>query len=238
MDGLTVKEHLLRLAENGRKAFTEKLNPGVEHILGIRVPDLRRLAARIAKTDWENYLETADIFYMEERMLQGMVLGCIRPDADLDTYLHRVTKFVWIINSWSVCDTFKFGGGKHFVNMHRDRLWEYLKEWMHAEGEYEVRFGVVQAMENFIDEGHIHELLGCLDAVRHEGYYVKMAVAWALSVCFVRFPDITMDYLRQNSLDDFTYNRALQKIVESYRVDAQVKQQIRAMKRPAVAQDK
>ena len=122
--------------------------------------------------------------------------------------------------------------------MHRERLWEYLKEWMHAEGEYEVRFGVVQAMENFIDEGHIHELLGCLDAVRHEGYYVKMAVAWALSVCFVRFPDITMDYLRQNSLDDFTYNRALQKIVESYRVDAQVKQQIRAMKRPAVAQDK
>ena len=67
---------------------------------------------------------------------------------------------------------------------------------------------------------------------------MKMAVAWALSVCFVRFPDITMDYLRQNSLDDFTYNRALQKIVESYRVDAQVKQQIRAMKRPAVAQDK
>lgn len=238
LDGLTVKEHLLRLAENGRKAFTEKLNPGVEHILGIRVPDLRKLAARIAKTDWENYLETADIFYMEERMLQGMVLGCIRPDADLDTYLHRVTKFVWIINSWSVCDTFKFGGGKRFVNMHRDRLWEYLKEWMHAEGEYEVRFGVVQAMESFIDEGHIHELLGCLDAVRHEGYYVKMAVAWALSVCFVRFPDITMDYLRQNSLDDFTYNRALQKIVESYRVDAQVKLQIRAMKRPAVAQDK
>ena len=108
---MTIKEHLLQLAERGNKKFTESLNPGVEHVLGIRVPDLRKLAARIAKDGWEAYLDTADTYYMEERMLQGMVLGCIRPDADIEVYLHRVTCFVWNINSWSVCDTFKFGGG-------------------------------------------------------------------------------------------------------------------------------
>ena len=81
LDGLTIKEHLLQLAERGNKKFTESLNPGVEHVLGIRVPDLRKLAARIAKGDWEAYLDAADTYYMEERMLQGMVLGCIRPDA-------------------------------------------------------------------------------------------------------------------------------------------------------------
>ena len=48
MDDLTIKEHLLELAEKGNKPFTESLNPGVEHVLGIRVPDLRKLAARIA----------------------------------------------------------------------------------------------------------------------------------------------------------------------------------------------
>lgn len=231
LDGLTVKEHLLRLAEEGNKPFTESLNPGVEHVLGIRIPALRRLAARIARTDWEAYLDTADTFYMEERMLQGMVLGCVKPDADVEVYLHRVTKFVWIINSWSVCDTFKFGGGKKFIATHADRLWEYLKEWMRAEGEYEVRFGVVMAMSLFTDEAHIAELLSCLDDIRHEGYYVKMAVAWALSVCFVKFPTLTMDYLRYNRLDTFTYNKALQKIIESYRVDAPTKEVIRTMKR-------
>ena len=153
LDGLTVKEHLLRLAEEGNKPFTESLNPGVEHVLGIRIPALRRLAARIARTDWEAYLDTADTFYMEERMLQGMVLGCVKPDADVEVYLHRVTKFVWIINSWSVCDTFKFGGGKKFIATHADRPWEYLKEWMRAEGEYEVRFGVVMAMSLFHRRG-------------------------------------------------------------------------------------
>ena len=231
LDGLTIKEHLLQLAERGNKKFTKSLNPGVEHVLGIRLPDLRKLAARIAKEGWEAYLDAADTYYMEERMLQGMVLGCIRPDTDVEVYLHRVTRFVWNINSWSVCDTFKFGGGKRFIEANKDRLWEYLTAWMRAEGEYEIRFGVVMAMKYFIDEEHIGELLSLYDGIRHEGYYVRMAVAWALSECFVKFPGQTMMYLKQNSLDKFTYNKALQKITESYRVDAVTKDVIRGMKR-------
>lgn len=231
VDGLTIKEVLLELAENGNRKFTESLHPGVEHILGIRIPDLRKLAVRIAKGDWELYLSTADTFYMEERMLQGLVLGCIRPGKDVDAYLNRVTDFVHIINSWSVCDTFKFGGGRRFIEENRERLWEYLKYWMHAAGEYEIRFGTVMSMQLFIDEEYVGELLTEYDRIRHEGYYVKMAVAWALSVCFVKYPDCTLDYLKNSSLDDDTYNKALQKIVESYRVPADLKAVVRSMKR-------
>ena len=174
LDNLTIKEHLLELAERGNKSFAESLNPGVEHVLGIRIPDLRKLAVRISHTDWEEYLLTADTFYMEERMLQGMVLGCIKPDADVEYYLQRVTRFVWIINSWSVCDTFKFGGGKRFIAENKERLWHYLVGWMHAQGEYEIRFGVVMSMQLFIDDEHIEQLLEEYDAIRHDGYYVKM----------------------------------------------------------------
>ena len=102
---------------------------------------------------------------------------------------------------------------------------------MQAEGEYEIRFGVVMAMQLFIDEEHIGELLSLYNMIHHEGYYVRMGVAWAISVCFVKFPQQTMAYLQQNSLDNFTYNKALQKIVESYRVDAATKDVIRGMKR-------
>ena len=229
---LDIKAELLRLAEQGNKPFTQSLNPGVPNVLGIRIPLLRKLAARIAKGDWKVYLTTADTYYMEERMLQGMVLGCTRPDRDVEVYLERVTRFVHMINSWSVCDTFKFGGGKKFIEANRDRLWQYLKDWMQAKGEYEIRFGVVMSMQLFIDEEHIDELLRLYDGIRHEGYYVKMGVAWALSVCFVKFPDITLRYLQgPNSLDNFTYNKALQKITESYRVDAASKQTIKGMKR-------
>lgn len=102
---------------------------------------------------------------------------------------------------------------------------------MQAEGEYEVRFGVVMGMQIFIDESYVKAYLQKLDAITHEGYYVRMAVAWALSVCFVKFQELTLAYLQNNSLDNFTYNKALQKIVESYRVSPEMKAIIRAMKR-------
>lgn len=230
-NGLSIKEHLLKLSENSNKLFAQTLNPGVENVLGLRIPDLRKLASGIAKSDWEAYLATASTFYMEERMLQGMVLGCIKPDNDIEKYLARVTRFVKIINSWSVCDTFKFAGGKKYVSLYADRIWEYLKTFMHADGEYEIRFGVVMAMGYFIDDAHIDALLNLLDGIRHEGYYVKMAVAWALSYCLVKYPEKTMDYLSHSSLDNFTYNKSIQKAIESFRVDDSLKAKLRTMRR-------
>ena len=75
------------------------------------------------------------------------------------------------------------------------------------------------------------QVLALLDGVRHEDYYVGMAVAWAVSVCYVKFPALTLEYLRNSSLSDFTYNRALQKIIESLRVSREDKSLMRSMKR-------
>ena len=87
-------------------------------------------------------------------------------------------------------------------------------------------------LSHFVDEDHVKEALERMDAVRHEGYYVKMAVAWALSIYFIKLPEAVMPYLEQNHLDDWTYNKALQKITESFRVDQETKTVIRSMKRP------
>lgn len=228
--GLTIHEHLLKLAEDGNKKFTESLNPGVENILGIRIPALRQLASQIAGDDWQSYLQTAGTYYMEERMLQGMVIGRLKI-KDVEEYLARVRRFVPLINSWSVCDTFDFCGKQRFVDKNKERVWLFLEEWMRSDKEYEIRFGVVMAMAHYIDEAYIDKVLQWMDRISHEGYYVKMAVAWALSVCYVKFPGKTMAYLKKNHLDSFTYNKALQKIIESYRVSAEDKETIRGMKR-------
>ena len=230
INGLTIKENLLQLAENGNKKFTESLHPGIENVLGIRIPALRRLGAQIAKDDWESYLQTADTYYMEERMLQGMVISNLKM-KDTEAYLSLVARFITIINSWSVCDTFDFYGKQRFVDKNKKRVWLFLETWMKSDKEYEIRFGVVMAMAHYIDEEYIDNVLQWMDRICHEGYYVKMAVAWALSVCYVKFPQKTMNYLKENHLDDFTYNKALQKIIESYRVSTEDKEIIRSMKR-------
>lgn len=230
LDGLTVKEHLLILAEDGNRKFTEGLHPGVEHVLGIRLPALRKLAARIAKADWERYFDTADGFYMEERMLQGMVLGCIRPDEDVEVYLHRVTRFVWIINSWSVCDTFKFGGGKAFIRRNEARLWEYLKEWMKASGEYEVRFGVVMGMSYLWMKPTWRSIFPC-----STGFVMRILCAHGCGlgtfILFCQVSEQTMAFLRHCHLDDFTFRKTIQKIGESYRVSEDMKKAVKALKR-------
>ena len=93
INGLTIKENLLQLAENGNKKFTESLHPGIENVLGIRIPALRRFGAQIAKDDWESYLQTADTYYMEERMLQGMVISNLKM-KDTQAYLSLVARFM------------------------------------------------------------------------------------------------------------------------------------------------
>ena len=87
------------------------------------------------------------------------------------------------------------------------------------------------SLDHYIDPAHIHRLFSLYDSIRHPGYYAKMAVAWAVSMCYVRFPKETEGYLASCRLDDFTYNRAIQKTTESFRVDAQTKKRLRSMKR-------
>ena len=58
-----------------------------------------------------------------------------------------------------------------------------------------------------------------------------MSIAWAISEAFIKFEDKTMKYLNNNSLEDFTYNKAIQKIIESYRVDDKTKEKLRKMKK-------
>lgn len=231
LHGKPVREHLLKLTENSNKAFAEKLNPGVENVLGLRLPDMRKLAQEIAKSHWKEYMDTAPSFYMEERMLQGLVLGYVKPDDDFEEYLSYVTRFVKIINSWSVCDSFKFAGNKKYISDHSGRIWEYLKSYIRSDKEYEIRFGVVMTMKYFIDDSHIDELFELYDDICHDGYYVRMAVAWAVSFCFIAYPEKTMEYLRKSSLDDFTYNKSIQKTLESYRVDEEMKKRLRSMRR-------
>ena len=73
--------------------------------------------------------------------------------------------------------------------------------------------------------------VGNIIGIRHEAYYARMAVAWAVSVCYVKFPQRTHAWLGSCSLDDWTYNKSLQKIVGSYRVTDADKAAVRAMKR-------
>ncbi|WP_313236284.1 DNA alkylation repair protein [Sporosarcina ureae] len=224
----TIRRQLVERIDSDYQKFSSALIPNVDHILGVRMPELRKLAKEIAKDDWRAYLQTANDKYFEEVMLQGLVIGYVK--ADLEELLMYVAKFVPKIDNWSVCDS--FCSGLKVTKHNKERVWSFLQPYMDSEKEYELRFGIVMLLIYYSEPDYIDRVLDLLDRVQHEGYYVKMAVAWALSICFVKLPDKTMDYLaKENSLDLFTYNKALQKITESTRVEQDMKKVIRSMKR-------
>lgn len=223
----SIKEQLFELVDEDYRKFSSSLIPNVKNILGIRLPELRKLAIKIAKEDWRSYLANAEGDYFEEIMLQGMVIGYVK--TDIEEILHYVAGFVPKIDNWSVCDSFCIG--LKFTARNKERVWSFLQPYLLSEKEYEIRFAVVMLLDFYIEEEYILRVLSHLDSIVSKDYYVKMAVAWAISICYVRLPETTMKYLMSNSLDDMTYNKALQKITESLRVDKDTKTLIRGMKR-------
>lgn len=223
----TVRECLLALVDEEYRQFHSKLVPDADNILGVRLPHLRELAKGIAKGDWRTYLATTQDDYYEEVMLEGLVIGYVK--TDVEEILRYTAAFVPKIKNWGICDS--FCNSLKITKRHQARVWEFIQPYLLSHAEFEMRFGIVMLLSFFIEDQYIDQVLLRLDAAKHEGYYVKMAVAWVISICFVKYPEKTMLYLQHNTLDDFTYNKALQKIIESLRVDKDTKLLIKSMKR-------
>lgn len=222
---LTIRDQLDVLVEEKYRIFTAALNPGKENILGVRLPLLRKLAKTILKGDYKAYLSQAKDDTMEEVMLQGMVIGGI---TDPEEKLQFASSFIPKIDCWSVCDC--FCSGLKLAGTHPELVWDFIQPYLNSDQEYEIRFGVVMLLYYLTPE-YAPKAFTWFDRINHEGYYVKMAIAWIISMYYVKLPDITMEYLQKNSLDNFTYNKALQKILESLRIDSDTKAIIKSMKR-------
>lgn len=222
-----IKQTLLSMTDEGYRIFHSNLVPGVQNILGVRLPMLRKLAKEIAQSDWKNYLNCAQDDSYEEVMLQGLVVGSIKIDYPLR--LPYIKDFVPKINNWAICDS--FCSSLKDTKKHKDEMLTFLEPYLHSNKEFSLRFGIVMLLDYYITEDYIEMVLTHMDRINHEGYYVKMAVAWTLSICFVKFPEKTMLFLQNNHLDNFTYNKALQKSIESRRVDVETKNLLRRMKR-------
>ncbi|MFA6914018.1 MAG: DNA alkylation repair protein [Endomicrobiia bacterium] len=224
-----IRQELLNMQDKKYKDFHSKLCPGTENIIGVRIPLLRNYAKQISKEPfWKEYVLSAKIKYNEEVMLQGMLIGLAKK-IDIKEALKLIEGFVPKINNWGICDI--FCGELKITVKNEDIIWNFIQKYLKSKKEFELRFAIVIILGYYLTDEYILKVFPIFDRIKHDGYYVKMAVAWAISNAFIKYPKETMQYLKKNSLDDWTYNKALQKITESFRVDNKTKEIIRSMKR-------
>lgn len=247
-----IREYLITLSEEDYQKFSSGLVPGVNHMLGIRLPQLRRVAKEIAKKDWKAAMEEPD-YYFEERMLRGMVLSYA--SKDMDKMLPYIADFIPMVDNWSVCDSVFMG--MNLFQKDRERAWEFIQPYLHSDREFEIRVALIimmqhllkcdcgghkisrlrtVTMENLSDVAeekglYLDKILTAVDKVQTSAYYASMAASWLVTEAFCCFPYHTYRYLQENHLDDRTYNKAVQKIVESRIPSEEVKEQLRAQKR-------
>lgn len=219
-------EYLYSLQDKKYLEFHSKLVKD-KNLIGIRTPILKEIAKSIANTDYESFIKSNTHKTYEEDMLQGLAIGYLKvPFKDVKRY---ISTFIPFNDNWAVNDT--VCANLKIFKKNREEGYEYILKLINSKNDWNIRFGLVLLLDYYVNDNYIERLFKIIDNINSNEYYVKMANAWLISICFIKFPDITYKYLLNNNLDDFTYNKSISKICDSYRVDNNIKKKLKKIRR-------
>lgn len=206
--------------------FNRKIiNSGVVTI-GCTTPFVRKIAKNYSL---EQVLKFPLHEYYEVDLLRGIVISYSKIPYEQKKDL--LDDFAATIENWAVCDC----NCIKVSNKERELYFEYFCKLLSDERTFVCRYGVVNLLANYLDEEYICRIFTSLRSVRIWGeYYVDVAVAWLIATAVVKCRDATVKYMENEGrevLNNFAYNRALQKMRDSFRVSDEDKQWTRSLKR-------
>lgn len=221
-----LREHLLELEDVGYREFHLKTCPQAQHVIGVRMPEQRKLAKQITKGDYWYFLDNFEPYYYEEVLITGIVIATA-PMA-LSERLGYIAWFVPQINNWAICDC--FCASFRFRTEDLPAVWDFITSYRTSQAEYALRFMFVMILDHFLLPDYLTRIFSLLDQVKSDQHYVEMAKAWLVAELFAQFRDQTLEYLQCDQLSKFAHNKAIQKACESRRLSDTDKQTLRGMK--------
>ncbi len=223
---MNIKERLLKEVDKAYKDFNQKLIPNINNILGVRVPILRKISKEIYKNNWKEFLQQKPE-YFEETMLQSMVIGLIKDKPNL--ILEYIEAFIPQIDNWAVCDC--FCSSLKFTKNNKELVWNFLQKYLNSNKEYEIRFVLVMLLNYYIEEKYLYNIFKIIEQYQYNDYYAHMGAAWLISICYIKYPKETTKFLINSNLDTKTYNKSIQKIIESNKIDKRTKNKLKTLKK-------
>lgn len=202
-----------------------KLTSTKYEMIGIRIPLLRKIAKDISKSNPFKFLEEVKDKYYEEVLIEGFVIASL----DEKYFFDYFPKYISKIDDWAICDS--FCNSLKFIKNNKKKYFDYFTNLLYKEQEFEVRVGLVVLLNFYVDKEYIKDIFTLINKITLDKYYVNMAIAWLLAECFISYPDITKEYLKVAKINNFTFNKTLSKIRDSYRVSKKEKEELRKMKR-------
>jgi len=209
------------------KEFHSKLIMS-DKLIGVRTPELKRIAKVIARSNYEDFFKKNRHELYEENLVHGLVLGYLK--LDFIELKPLVDDFIPYIDNWAVCDATVANLKVYKKNKTKDIVFNEIKNYLKNDNPWINRFGYVLLLEYFIEEKYMDEIFELCENYK-DHYYVKMAIAWLISMCYIKYKGRTITFLKKHKLDVWTHNKAIQKIIDSYRVDNMDKVILRGLKR-------
>ena len=220
-------DKLYSLQEIKYKEFQTKLIMSNE-LVGIRTCELKKIAKKIAKGNYLEFFKLNRHKLYEEDLIHGLVLGYLKLDfKKLKPLLDDFTSY---INNWAVCDLTCSNLKVFKDSKTKDICFREIKKYLKNKNPWINRFGYVLLLNYFIEDKYIDQIFGLLNENKDD-YYVKMSIAWLISMCYIKYKDKTIMYLKNSNLDNWTYNKTIQKIIESNRVGSDEKLVLKKMKK-------
>ncbi len=206
--------------------FTSKLIPGVdkELIIGVRVPEIRRLAKALSADERKKFISELPHKYHEENLLHGAILQLIK--NDIGEVISETEKFLPYIDNWAVCDMSQ----SKLLGKYPDMVFGKACEWAKSEKTYTVRFAIDVLLQFFLDENFKSEVFSLAESIVSEEYYINMALAWFWSFALIKRYDEALPIIESKRLPAFVHNKAIQKARESYRISDERKEYLKTLK--------
>lgn len=222
-----IRARLFSLQDTAYRDFQVKLIPGMDaqKEIGVRTPELRKLAKELAKReDIREFLNDLPHQYFDENQLHAFILS---GEKDFEKCMEDLERFLPYVDNWATCDQMS----PKVFRKNRKKLLESINRWIGSEHTYTVRFAIKMLMEHFLDEDFDPIYPEMVATVRSEEYYIRMMIAWYFATALAKRYDAVLPYLKQEKLDVWTHNKAIQKAVESYRITEEQKIYLKSLKR-------
>lgn len=219
-------DYLLSIKEDKYKEFHSKLCFTKYEILGIRLPIIRNISKQISKTNYQDFLKYTNSKYYEEVLIEGLVISTIKEESIFDKYFN---KYINKIDNWGICDS--FCNSLNIVTKNPSKYFNICKELSLSQEEFISRVGLIIILNYFIKEEYLKDIFNILDSINSDKYYINMAQAWLICELYIYYPQETEKYLKNNKLNNFTHNKSISKIRESYRISKETKDYLNTLKR-------
>ena len=225
-----IREELFSLQDKKYREFQAKLIPTVdpETVIGVRTPQMRKLAKRLYKEtdpeELEAFMKELPHKYFDENQLHAFLIS---EEKDYDRCVAQINDFLPYIDNWATCDQLS----PKVFKKHRGELLNNIKEWINSDRTYTIRFGIGMLMQHFLDDDFDPAYPETVAQVRSEEYYVNMMIAWYFATALAKQYDTAITYIEGQKLDVWTHNKAIQKARESYRVTPEQKEYLKTLKR-------